>query len=356
MISDRVPTRRRPIHRIGLAAAVLALGSGCVKPSASGAVDEVVVVASSEVWAVLEDAIVDALQSRAFTVRRERIFEVAYLAPADVEGSRVRRMRQVLLIGTAQDPLIVEALGDYGEEVRQPVLIQARDVWARNQVVTVVVQPESAAPGALEPLLPAARDALVRELENAIRVRMAITPTNERLTERLRREGRFTLLVPHTYDVERPEPGLFVFRYQAVSAEVGPVVRTITVDSRARTDVDWTVRAAWRWREDLVERLNRPPHATDTLSEAQRGRLAGRPILRVKGVWSTPSGEWPYAGPFLSRMVECPERVFLVDAWVYAPADEKYGHLYHLDRIVDTFRCPPVSAPGVAGEASVDER
>lgn len=335
---ERTPTRRRMTHRMAVAAGVLVLWSGCGTPPASGMVDEVAVVTSREIWAALEQEIVAALQPGTFTIRRERIFEVAYLEPADVAESRLRRMRQVLLIGSAREPIIAEALGDRGEEMRRPVVMQARDVWARNQVVTVALLPEPAEPRMLEPLLPKIRDVLVRELENAIRVRMAITPTNERLTERLRREGGFTLLVPYTYDFRQPEPGLFVFRHEEWS--VGPVVRTITVDSRARAAVDWTARAAGLWRAGLAERLNRPPHVTDSLSRALGGQVAGQSVVQVHGVWSTPPGEWPSAGPFVSRMVECPERVFLLDAWVYAPADEKYEHMYRLDLVLDTFRCP----------------
>lgn len=335
---ERPPARRRTIHRGVMVAGVLVLCSGCGKPSASGNVDEVVVVTSSEIRAAHEQEIVAALQPRAFALRRERIFEVAYLEPTELAGSHLRRMRQVLLIGSAREPLIAKALGDRREEWGRPVVLQARDVWAQNQVVTVALLPESAEPGVLEPLLPKIRDALVRQLENASRIRMALTPTNEQLAERLRREDGFTLLVPYGYDFRQPEPGLFVFRHEGSAA--GPVVRTITVDSRARATVDWTAEASSLWRADLAERLNRPPHVTDTLSGVLRGQVAGQSIIQVQGVWSTPPGEWPFAGPFISRMVECPERVFLIDAWIYAPVDEKYEEMYRLDLILDTFRCP----------------
>ncbi|MFW6201291.1 MAG: DUF4837 family protein [Gemmatimonadota bacterium] len=334
----RKPGGWRALHRCLTIAGVAALSAACTKPSASGKVDEVVVVTSNEIWAALEEDIVAALEPSAFTVRRERIFEVAYLGPDDVRDSRLRRMRQVLLIGSAREPIVVEALGDRAEEARRPVIIQARDVWALNQVVTVVLLPDSAEPRALAPLLPRLRDVLVRQLEIALRARIALSPANEQRTERIRREAGFTLLVPSTYDLAQPEPGVFVFRREEWAA--GPVVRTITVGSRDRAAVEWTAGGASRWRAELARRLNEPAHVTDTLTRALRGTVAGQPVVQVQGVWTTPPGEWPAAGPFIARMVECPQRVFLVDAWVYAPADEKYEHVYRLDAVLDSFECP----------------
>lgn len=331
--------QQRMLQRIATVAAMVALCLGCDgSPPASSHVRGVVVVTSGEVWAALEQDIVAALEPPALRAGRERLFEVAYLDPDAAAGSRLRRVRQVLLIGSARERLIAEALGDQRGTVEGPVVLEARDVWARNQVVTVALLPDSAEPRVLAPLLPKVRDALVRQFENTIRIQMAVTPTNERLAERLRGEAGFTLLVPHTYEFQKPDPGVFVFRYEA--SAIGPIVHTITVDSRARAAVDWTLEATSLWRADLAERLNRPPHVTDTLTRALRGRVADQPILQVQGVWSTPPGEWPSAGPFVSRMVACPERMFLLDAWVYAPADEKYEELYRLDTILDTFRCP----------------
>jgi hypothetical protein len=38
-------------------------------------------------------------------------------------------------------------------------------------------------------------------------------------------------------------------------------------------------------------------------------------------------------------MIECPGRVYLIDASLYAPADRKYRDMFRLDGILDSFRC-----------------
>lgn len=334
------PTRRRMARLIGTVAGIIGVCSVCQKPAPVGTANEIVVVASSEVWAALEDEIVTALEPRTFTVRDERILHVAYVAPADVASTELRRMRRILLIGSPGEPLIEEALaGREADGLTPPTVLLLPDVWVKNQRVIVALLPEAADPRVLESLLPRIADAYLRQFEEHIRRGMAVIPRNEQFAERLRQRIGVSLAIPLTYRSEQPVPGVFVFQQEEQG--LTPVVRTIAIDSRARDAVDWTTEAAESWRTELAERSNQPPHVTETLPQRSlQGRLAGQPTIQIRGVWSSRPGEWPSAGPFVARMVECADRVFLIDAWLYAPVDEKYEYMYQLDRILDTFRCP----------------
>lgn len=336
----RGPVRRPVVHLITTVAGMVGVFSACQKPAPVGTANEIAVVASSEVWDVLEHEIVAALEPRTFTVRDERILHVAYAEPADVASTELRRMRRILLIGSLREPLIEEALaGRKVDGLTPPTVLLLPDVWAKNQRVIVALLPEAAEPRVLESLLPRIADTYLRQFEHHIRRGMAVIPRNERFVEQLRQVVGVTLAIPLTYRSERPVPGVFVFRQEEQGFT--PVVRTIALDSRARGAVDWTTDAAESWRAELAERSNQPPHVTETLPRrALQGQLAGQPTIQIRGVWSNPPGEWPSAGPFVARMVECADRVFLIDAWVYAPVDAKYEYVYQLDRILDTFRCP----------------
>jgi hypothetical protein len=324
-----------------IAVTLCALGSlvGCGKPPSIGETNDIVVGAASDIWDALEDEIVATLEPRAFTVREERMFDVAYIPLPDTRWRYFRRLRQILLIGSAKEPLISEALaGRSTKTVTPPVLIQLPDVWAENQLVTVALLPDSAEPQVVEPMLPKIGEVFTRQLEDRIRIRMAITPRNERLAEQLRRVAGFTLALPWAYDYEQVDRDLFIFRHELGWS--APVSRNIMVAAHSRDSVDWTAEGAAPWRAELAERLNQPVHLTEVLPKTLQGRLAGRPTIQIQGIWSTPPDEWPSAGPFISRMVDCSDRVFLIDAWLYAPAKtEKYDYMYELDLILDTFRC-----------------
>src|SRR5690606_30676983 len=108
-------------------------------------------------------------------------------------------------------------------------------------LVTVALLPEAAGPGALEPLLPKIGEALLERLMDHARLRMAVTPPNERLAEHLRQVEGFTLAVPSNYAASRPEPGVYVFRHE--EKRLTPVIQGIVVDSRPRGTVAWTAQA-----------------------------------------------------------------------------------------------------------------
>lgn len=152
---------------------------------------------------------------------------------------RPGRMRRLLLVGSAEEPLIAEAFaGRDANGLTPPTVVLLPDVWAKNQIVTVALLPDTAQADALAPLLPRIRDAFLRQFDEHIRRGMAVIPTNEWLAERLRRVTGATLAVPQTYMPEQLDTDVFVFRQEEQGFT--PVARTITIDSRARDAIDWS--------------------------------------------------------------------------------------------------------------------
>ena len=90
----------------------------------------------------MEDDVYAALEPTIRTVRAEKTFTVTYQQPFAEFWSNMRRFRQILIVGSATDSIVVEALGRANEEISQPGVHQLGDVWARGQSITLVLLPE----------------------------------------------------------------------------------------------------------------------------------------------------------------------------------------------------------------------
>jgi len=69
-------------------------------------------------------------------------------------------------------------------------------------------------------------------------------------------------------------------------------------------------------------------------------------IAEIRGAWSNPpEAAWPAAGPFILWGVTCPDqdRLYLIDAWVYAPGKDKWEYVIQMETILESFRCGPGS-------------
>jgi hypothetical protein len=117
------------------------------------------------------------------------------------------------------------------------------------------------------------------------------------------------------------------------------LIRQVTVASRPAGEIEPTAEAASAWRSDLAARFTHPPQVTETLPEVREVQLGGATGVQIQGLWSNPPGEWPAAGHFITRMIDCPERTFLIDAWLYAPGIPKFEYMYQLNAILDSFAC-----------------
>jgi hypothetical protein len=77
-------------------------------------------------------------------------------------------------------------------------------------------------------------------------------------------------------------------------------------------------------------------------AQADAFTFRGLDAYQIQAVWqSPPEAYWPAAGPFILRAIRCAEqdRLYLLDAWLYAPGREKYEFMIQLETILDSFRC-----------------
>lgn len=331
--------RPRPLLLLALVGVIGS--SGCDKPQSLGDPNALIIGAAGPAWAEMQEEVETALEPRAFTVRDERIFRVTHVDPEGPTWGDLRRFQQVLLIGEPGDEWIAQALDRAGQPLPQlPAVVEARNVWARGQRVLALVVPPGASPSEVRILLPAVGERLLRDYRQFVQQRMYASGVDSVRLDSLRQQIGASVLVPSVYRTGALDPNTYLF----INDQPDPsqLQRAVLVTWRPSAEVDLSPEAILAWREQVGTRYYEPAQQTDRERiEQVEVRSGGGSGLQVQGVWSTPAGGWPAAGPFLARAIACPDgRTYLLDSWVYAPGREKYEYLFQLHTILETFECP----------------
>lgn len=331
------PSSSIPLFCIALG--VLSSLAGCKAPQAYGERNSLILRVDTAVWNAYRDGIEEALEPRIYTVRPERTFSVTAIDPLHPEWSRLRQWQQVLVFGTADDPVVTYLLKKKGVGVEpEPwAVVQLKDVWARGQVVTALVLPERVSAETLKTRLRELHELLDAEYREWVRHRMYVSGVNDSLIEALRVRG-FSILLPEVYDYAIQD-SFFLFRN--AYPDPGTLIRSLLltwVPSASSLPAPGALRA---WREAIDEGFYRPPQ--DIAPQALRFdtmRVNGTVALEMRGVWQDRS-DYPAAGPFIARAVPCPpqRRLYYIDAWLYAPGKDKYPYVIQLETLLDSFRC-----------------
>lgn len=321
---------------------ILAAG-GCEQKSAVafGGANTIIMVAPERLWGAVEDTVMTALEPRIFTVRDERTFDVTHVAPSDENWLRLREFKQVVLLGYEGDPWLESAVSGMENVPRTlPTIETVGEVWARDQVVTVVLLPRGAGAEAVESVIPELHRLLDERFKGYVRQRMYLSGRDDPLQERLAAEYGFSLLLPELYRHERRgQVHLFRNHYAAGSRELRRAVLVTWREGAAPADS----AALLAWRDSVASTAYafRQQVARERLL-VERG-VDGPGALQLQGAWETPAEEFPAGGPFIARAVPCAsqDRTYLLDAWLYAPGEDKYEFMLQLENILDSFECAP---------------
>jgi len=332
-------SRFRTAGQAILVAALVLSAGACDRPQAWGDTNSLIVGMAEPLWAELQEEFEEALEPRAFTVRRERIFNLTQISPEDARWRRLREFRQVLLVGSETDPWVATALERARElPAERPTLVQVNNVWARGQLVTIFLVAEDAAEEGVRALLPQARELLLEQFHLWAQQRMFASGADTVGRDTLARTAGFSLLLPQVYVAGRTGD-VVVFRNDF--PDPSQLIRSILVTWRPLGEVAPTTGGALDWRDAVGSEFYDPPPITDREVESRDVEVGGASGIEVQGVWSSPPDAWPAGGPYITRVLECPQqgRVYLVDSWVYAPGRDKYEYLIQLQTILDSFDC-----------------
>jgi hypothetical protein len=341
------PLGHMTLLRKALPLVLLAMAAGCNDRTRPAMGDEhsIIVIAADTLWAAIEDTVLHTLQPRIFAVRDEPTFRVSHASPGEEHYADLRRFRQILAIGRPADPWVESPLTRAGEAEDPPAIVEADDVWARNQRVTVVVIPEDDPVGAATARLDSLASLLDGRYRAWSRSRMFISGLDSELTERLEREAGFSLEMPNVYRWRQVGDDAYLFLNDQPDAE--QLVRSLLVTWRQGTEGEPDGEATLDWRDTVAQRYYDWGQTTER-DRLQTRRLTGPGDggLEVRGIWFGTIEGFPQAGPFITWAVDCPaqDRRYLLDAWLYAPARAKYQYMIQLETLLASFRCGDATA------------
>lgn len=340
MRTRRTSLKTLPVALVLLAGALVA--GACDEPRAFGDANSVVVVADTELWEQVRDSLVTVLEPRIFTVRRERSFRLTHQDPAGEAWSRLQNFRQELLIGSREDPWVARALEerDSDEPLSPPRILQVRDVWARNQLVTILLLPAGGGAEDVYPLIQPLHELMDEQFREYARSRMYVSGRDTALADTLERDHGFRLDVPNVYEWSRQD-SILIFRND--NPDPSELIRQVTVTWRTPIPDEVPYDSLLTWRRRMAEQYYSYPQAHDTSRALRRDTVfQGMDTRELQAVWSNPPEDaFPAGGPFTLRAIECPpdDRLYLLDAWLYAPGVDKYEYMIQLQTIMDSFRC-----------------
>ena len=331
--------RRSPLFLSTLVATTL-VASACDEPLAWGEWNSIIAGVDNERWSEVEDVVYGALEARIFTVRAEKTFRVTQQDPTEADWDRLQRFRQVLVIGSAEEPWVAEALATLDQDTfNPPELLQAENVWARGQRVSILLLSASGGAGEVATLLDPLHDMLDGQYRQWVLERMYMSSVDTAQANALMSTAGFGLLVPKVY-YSRQNDSVYIFRNDNPSPS--ELIRQVTVTWRNTDLSELGEQDLVAWREEVEEAHFSYPQVVDTAAmQGRRLQRGDQEIYELRAIWANPPEDFPAAGPFITRAIGCPaqDRTYMVDAWLYAPGKDKYQYMIQLETILDSFRC-----------------
>jgi len=319
---------------------ILAAATACTSSTPSyGNFNSIIAVMAPSVWDEVGEDVYQALEPTIKVVGTERTFTVTYQNPNDNEWHNLRRFRQLLLVGTADDPWIQGALPKVRGDVTGPGLYHAYDVWARDQQATVILAEPGHEAEAVRAHLPEINQSLDQQFRAYARARMFLSGTDSALADTLARTAGFRLTLPEVYRWQHQD-SIYTFRND--NPDPAELIRQITVTWHSPIPTSMPSDEVLAWRAEVAQTYGEPQDVDLSQADTSTFDFQGRSAFQVQALWKNPPQlDWPAAGPFITRTVVCPQqdRMYLLDAWLYAPGKEKYEYMIQLQTILDSFRC-----------------
>jgi hypothetical protein len=328
--------RGRVVLRAGLAVLLAWVLTGCGGPvvTAAGESDDLVIV-RDEAARAAGDALREVMESPVGWLLDEAAFRVA-LTPPDKFKLYTNR-RHLLLIGVWGHGGVEDLVGRRVEGIARgapPQFVLVRDIWAKGQVVGVVMgtdEDELAEyiEGAGAEILTRFEGAVIQRFAENLRHRASTTGIQEALAERF----GWALAPPKGYDLfsTGAEEGFAFFRRTGPDrmisiywqeGEPGFASEEFAIAKREELGRRYFDGDEIEWRRELV---------------VESVEFTGRPAVRLSGWWA--NRELVGGGPFRTYCFFEPtqNRVYVVDVSLFAPGQDKVPLMRNLDALAHTF-------------------
>lgn len=289
-------------------------------------------------WAEVEEDAYRILEPTTYTVRDEENFTVTYADPAGEHWANLRRFRVMLIVGRADDWFVAEALERAVGPAEGPGIHEARDVWANQQTVTVLVLSPDGGADEVRAHLPALQSRFEERFRRYVVNRMYTSGPDSLLADSLRATWGFTLLLPTVYRYDARD-AVHIFRND--NPDPSELIRQFAVTWVSPLPPDLKAENLIEWRDRLA--MEYYTHGQDIqIDGATPMDFHGEVAYEIRGRWTNPPElNWPAGGLFILRGIPChgQDRMYLVDSWLYAPGKEHYEYVVQMETILDTFRC-----------------
>jgi hypothetical protein len=320
--------------------ATVTLGACDEVPMAWGDANSIIAVMPMEQWESYGDDVYAALEPRIRTVRAEKTFTVTHQEPYAEFWDRLRRFRQLLVVGSREDPWVQTVLEDAREPITENGIHQVYDVWSRGQTVTLMLLDSGWGQAELAEYLPEVNELLDQQFRGYARNRMYISGADSVLADSLSTIAGFTMMLPTVYRFQTRD-SIYIFRND--NPDPSELIRQISVSwmTPAPGLLDQDAMLEWRNRV-AAEHYTEPQMVVLDDASVRDFEFEGSPAFEFQGQWrNPPERNWPAGGPLITRTVTCDaqDRTYLLDAWLYAPGKEKYEYMIQLETLLDSFRC-----------------
>jgi len=330
------------MRKLALSAALtlLVTAAACsTSGPAYGDFTSVIAVMDPSVWDEVGDEVFAALEPTIETVRTERTFTVTYQDPNGAEWKNLKRFRQLLLVGTGDETWLQGAITKVRGGISGPGVYHAYDIWARGQQATIIIAEPDHEAAAVRAHLTDINETLDRQFREYAYARMYMSGTDSALADSLSRTAGFRLVLPAVYRWGHQD-SIYTFRND--NPDPSELIRQITVTWRSPIPTSFGRQELLDWRAEVAQTYNEPQQVDLSRSDSTSFDYHGHPAYQVQGLWKNPPDlDWPAAGPFITRTIVCPQqdRMYLLDAWLYAPSKDKYEYMIQLQTILNTFAC-----------------
>lgn len=334
--------RRTRLSRYLVATLVLTALGACdpKSPLSYGDVNSIIAVMPLEQWDAMSVDVYEALELRTATVRAEKTFTVTYQQPYAQYWDRLRRFRQLLVVGSRSDDVVQEVLDEARTAISENGLYQVGNVWATGQNVTLILLDDGWDADDLAPYLPQVNELLDGQFRQYARNRMFISGIDSALADTLALQAGFTMFFPDVYRWE-VQDSVYIFRND--NPDPAELIRQVAVTWMTPAPGLLEEEAVLEWRSRLTAENYTQDQAIELEARAERSfTFEGSEAYELQAEWRNPPDlRWPAGGPFITRTVTCDtqDRTYLLDAWLFAPGKEKYEYMIQLETLLDTFRC-----------------
>ncbi len=322
--------------------AVLWTGYGCeLKKSAIGEESEVVVVADSTLFATIQPVLKKALERTILTPQPEKIFTLKYMPPNQLGRAVVRHF--ILMAGTldGQDKTSKQVRAMLSEKLLEQVknsqsfVFRKQEPWAENQLLLVLVAPDSAS---LKARIAENQDYLFNILqeENFRRTEKEMFSQLEQkdLEQKLLEKYGWTLRIQHDYIIYREDEKNNFVMLRRTSPERWLFVYWIESDNPEIVTKEWIFQT----RNWIGRKYYENDRVLDSLYQVHESKIGDRWVLEVDGLWE--NEEKVAGGPWKAFAFydDATKRAYLIDIAVFAPGMRKEPFLRQLEVMARSFR------------------